>query len=174
MKAKQISQVVLIAILLLATASIFYHQFNKEKEVIAAKVGHNSPNFKLKDIEGVEHSLSEFQGKGVVVNFWATYCPPCEKEMPILEAGYQKYKNQGVDFVGINTGEPTRLVNQFVSKHNTSFLNLLDRGGIVVKKYQIQNLPTTVFINSKGELMDIIYGELSEEKLEAGIDLIKQ
>ncbi len=159
--------------LVLVTMFVFYAEFFREKEVDAAKVGRVSPGFTLKDGNGVEHSLSDYRGKGVIINFWATYCPPCEEEMPYLERAYKQYKNQGIEILGINADEPTRLVNQFASAKNLSFPILLDRNGVVVEKYQVQNLPITFVVDGNGEIVKIVYGELSEEKIAEFVELIK-
>ncbi|MGE8077465.1 thiol-disulfide oxidoreductase ResA [Peribacillus loiseleuriae] len=170
---KLIFRLVLSSILLSAVGYVSYSEFFKGKEVTAAKVGSVAPDFSLKNLNGTEKTLTDYRGKGVLINFWATYCPPCKKEMPYLENAYQKYKEQGVEILAVNVTEPTRLVNQFISQKNITFPILLDRDGLVLDKYQVQNLPITFFINSKGEIMNKVSGELTEEKIEEGLELIK-
>lgn len=172
-KAKFITRLVLASIMLIATVYVIYSELFKEKEVVAAEVGSIAPDFTLKNIDGTNQQLSDYRGKGVVLNFWATYCPPCEKEMPYLEKAYQKYKDQGIEILAVDTGEPTMLVNQFVSRKNLTFPILLDRDGLVIDQYQVQNLPITIFINSKGEIIEKVSGELTQEKIEEGFESIK-
>ena len=172
-KATFIARLVLASILLIATGYVFYIEVFKGKEVVAAKVGSTAPDFTLKSLDGTERTLSDYRGKGIVLNFWATYCPPCEKEMPYLEKAYQKYKDQGVEILAVDVAEPTRLVNQFVSQKNITFPILLDRDELMIEQYQVQNLPITFFINSNGEIIDKVSGELTEEKIKEGFELIK-
>ena len=93
--------------------------------------------------------------------------------MPYLEKAYQKYKDQGVEILAVDVAEPTRLVNQFVSQKNITFPILLDRDELMIEQYQVQNLPITFFINSNGEIIDKVSGELTEEKIKEGFELIK-
>ncbi|WP_338448905.1 thiol-disulfide oxidoreductase ResA [Niallia oryzisoli] len=168
-----VTRILLISILFITTGYVLYQELFKEEKTIAAEVGNISPDFTLSDLDGKEHTLADNQGKGVVINFWATYCPPCEKEMPYLENAYQTYKDQGIEILAVNAAEPTILVNQYVSRKKLTFPILLDRNGQVLENYQVQNLPTTFFINAKGEVVKKVLGELSEEKLEEGLQLIK-
>lgn len=172
-KAHFVTRLVLASILLLASGYVIYSELFAEKKVVAAKVGSVAPDFTLKNIDGTEQALSDDRSNGIVLNFWATYCPPCEKEMPLLEKAYQKYKDKGIEILAVDVAEPTPIVNHFVSQKNVTFPILLDRDGIVAEDYQVQNLPITFFINSKGEIIEKVSGELTEEKIEQGIELIK-
>lgn len=100
----------------------------------------------------------------IIVNFWATYCPPCEREMPAFEAAYPHLQGNGVELYVINVEEPTKLVNQFLSKFKLSFPVLLDRDGVMKDQYQIVALPTTLFIKD-GEVVHVVKGEITEEQL---------
>lgn len=159
--------------MLFAIGYVVYSELFKEKEVVAANVGSIGPDFTLKNLDGTEQALTDYRGKGVIIHFWATYCPPCKKEMPYLEKAYQKYKGQGVELVAVNVAEPTLLVNQFVSRKKLTFPILLDREGIIAEQYQVHNLPITFFINSKGKIIEKVSGELTQEKIEAGFESIK-
>ncbi|WP_052737915.1 thiol-disulfide oxidoreductase ResA [Bacillus sp. SA1-12] len=173
MKTILIVRLSFLSILIIAAVYVFYNEVFKEQEVVAAKVGYTAPDFTLKHLDRIEQTLSDHGGKGIVLNFWATYCPPCEKEMPYLENAYQKYKNQGVDILAVNVAEPTLLVNQYVTNKNLTFQILLDRDGVVAEQYQVQNLPITFFIDSNGEIIDKVSGELTEAKLKKGIEMIQ-
>lgn len=171
-KWNRTTHMALLSMLVLVTMFVLYAEIFQKNEVEAAKVGRVSPEFTLKDGDGVKHSLSDYRGKGVIINFWATYCPPCEKEMPYLERAYKQYKHQGIEILAINVGEPTVVVKQFASAKNLSFPMLLDRDGVVVEKYQVQNLPITFVVDDNGEIVKIVYGELSEEKIDECVELI--
>ena len=119
----------------------------------------------MKDLEGNEVKLEDYRGKGVLLNFWATYCPPCEKEMPYLESAYKDYKDKGIEILAVDVGEPRILVNQFVSKKELSFPVLLDWNGDTADLYEVHTLPVTFLINEEGEITEKISGELTEENI---------
>lgn len=129
-------------------------------------------DFTLQDLEGKEISLSDFKGKGVIVNFWATYCPPCEKEMPYLNNVYQAYKDKGIEILAVNAKEPRILVSPFVEEKNLSFPILLDRTGTTVDQYKILNLPITFFIDEDGVIIEKFSGELTEKKIRSSVERI--
>ena len=90
--------------------------------------------------------------RGLYLIFWATYCPPCEKEMPLLEKAYQKYKDEELTVLAVDVAEPTSDCQSLCFSKKLTFPILLDRDGLVAENYQVQNLPITFFINSKGEI----------------------
>jgi thiol-disulfide isomerase/thioredoxin len=104
------------------------------------------------------------QRGSIIINFWATYCPPCEREMPAVEAAYPSLQEKGIDLYAINVEEPTKLVNHYLSKFDLSFPILLDRDGEVKDHFHIMALPTTLFIKD-GEVVQTVKGELTEEQL---------
>lgn len=126
-------------------------------------------DFTLEDLEGNQLSLEDYKGKGMVVNFWATYCPPCKKELPYFEKIYQEYGSQGVEVVAINVGEPLIAVNSFLSKNKVSFPILLDQDQQATEAFKIITLPVTLFINSEGEIVEKINGEASEQMLRENV-----
>lgn len=99
-----------------------------------------------------------------IINFWATYCPPCEREMPAFEAAYETLQAQNIELYAINVEEPTRLVNQYLTKFDLSFPILLDRDGKLKENYEILTLPTTLFIQD-GNVIHTVKGELTEQQL---------
>lgn len=163
----------IILILLMAISYAFHNTLTNKKEVVASEVGSTAPEFTLKDLAGIERTLSNYQGKGIVLNFWATYCPPCKKEMPYLEEAYKQYKDKGIEILAVNVGEPTRLANQFVKNRDLTLPILLDRNQVVADAYQVINLPTTFFIDEHGEIVERVSGELTPEKIKESIKLIK-
>lgn len=170
---KPFVSLVLAAVLLSASGYALYLQFFHKQEAFAASVGSRAPDFTLKNLKGEDQSLSDLKGKGVILTFWATYCPPCEKEMPLLEKTFQEFKGKGIEILAVNTAEPTVLVNQFISQKGLNFSVLLDRDETVLRQYQVQNLPITIFINSEGEIVKKVSGELTEEELEKQIKRMK-
>lgn len=114
----------------------------------------NKP-FKAADfiLEGEDektYQLSRLRGKVVVLNFWATWCPPCRLEMPSMERAWKKLKGKGVIFLGINVGENRDTIFEFFSQYPVSFPLPMDLDGKVIKQYPVTGLPTTYIINPEG------------------------
>src|SRR5690606_22088147 len=107
-----------------------------------------------------------YEGKVLLVNFWGTYCPPCVKEMPAIQAMYDKYKDQGFEVLGINMDESTVTVQSFVSSLDLDFPILMDKN-VVRKQYGVTAYPSTFFINEKGKIVAIKQGEMDEQYLES-------
>jgi len=113
-----------------------------------------APDFMLPDIDGTEHRLSEFHGKVVMLNFWASWCPPCRREMPSLQRLYEKYRSQGLVVVAINQWEDPDLVFEFIGRLDLepSFPVLLDHESKVAEHYRVQGLPTTFVLDRDGKI----------------------
>ncbi|MFH2102486.1 MAG: TlpA disulfide reductase family protein [Chloroflexota bacterium] len=108
-----------------------------------------APNFSLPNLDGDLISLSAQRGQVVVINFWATWCPPCRAEMPALQRIYSEYQDRGLIVLAINLTSQDRLnaINPFIQNNNLTFPILLDQEGIVSHLYKVTALPTTFFIN---------------------------
>ena len=126
-------------------------------------------DFTLSDLEGKTWTLSALRGKVVLVNFWATWCPPCQKEMPDLEALYKKYKDQGLVVLAL-TDEENAKVQPFIASRKVTYPILLDTGGAVAKSLQVDGLPKSFVYNREGALvtqsMDMRTGHQFEEMLD--------
>jgi len=109
-----------------------------------------APEFSLKNEDGKVFKLSDYKGKLVIINFWATWCPPCRYEMPAMERAWKKLKGKGVVLLAINVGEDENTIFEFTAKYPMTFPILLDRKGEVVKKYKVTGLPTTYIISTDG------------------------
>lgn len=125
------------------------------------------PGFILPDLAGEFHNTSELNGNPAVINFWATWCRPCEEEMPLLQSYAEKY--QVVSFIGVNSGEEAALVEPFINKYDITFSIWLDADKEVTEKMQIIGLPTTYFIDSSGTIKAIHLGQLSPELLDQNL-----
>lgn len=121
--------------------------------------------FNLVNLDGESVALSDFLGNAVMVNFWATWCPPCRAEMPLI----QEYAaaNQGqLVVLAINAGEENHTVQDFVDSQNFEDVNfLLDLTNSVADLYRVPGLPTSLFIDAEGLLQGIHIGELDEDLL---------
>lgn len=112
-----------------------------------------APSFELKDIDGNVHRLSDYRGKVVIVNFWATWCPPCRFELPSMEKLWQATQNDGVILLAINLGEDEDTIFTFTSDYAVSFPLLMDRDSSVTKKYSVLGIPTSFVIGPRGRII---------------------
>ena len=113
----------------------------------------SAPSLVLADIRGVEHSLEQYRGKVVVVNFWATWCPPCVEELPSLENAWQRYRQQGLVVLAVS-GEESDVVTSFLERlpSDITFPVLIDGGMKSGNRWQIRGLPTTVVVDRSGDV----------------------
>ncbi len=116
-------------------------------------------NFTLLSLtEANEMSLEDFKGKGVVLNFWATWCGPCREEMPLFEEVWKKYKDKGVVFLGIDVMDDKDNASKFLETIGITYPNLYDPSGQVSTKYKVIALPATFFIDKEGNIVAKNYG----------------
>ena len=141
----------------------------------AQTAGDTAPAFTLKTLAGDSVSLSDFKGHPVVINFWATWCPPCRDEMPVMVAAYRAHKDSGLIILAVNGRDQetsTRAVRRFVAEFQVSFPVLLDEHGNVRKRYRLRGLPTSVFIGADGLVRSLIIGPFTPEAFEAHLSEI--
>lgn len=131
-------------------------------------------NFKLNTLDGKEISLNDFKGKKVFLNFWATWCPPCRQEMPELEKLYQESKDSDLVILTINLGEDAKTVKSFMDKNNYNFNIALDLDQDVAIKYNIVSIPTSIFIDSEGNLVSKKIGPMTLEEMKAFVTAPKK
>ena len=132
--------------------------------------GEPAPDFTLLSAEGERVALSDFRGKTVVLNFWATWCPPCRAEMPELQAVWEE-RGEGEDLVvlAVDVGERADEVMAFVENFGLTFPVALDVDGSVADHYGLPGLPSTFFIDAEGVLRSQVLGPVFGDLLEAGI-----
>jgi peroxiredoxin len=144
-------------------------------ETSAPQVGFAAPDFTLNTPAGESLTLSEFRGQAVLINLWATWCPPCRAEMPTIEKIYQEYKDQGLAVLAINTtyqDDPFAIM-PFVEEHSLTFPILLDETGEVSNAYQLRSLPSSYFIGRNGIIKQVVIGgPMSEALLHTRIEEI--
>lgn len=129
------------------------------------------PDISVRDIDGNPIALQDLTGKPLVINLWATWCPPCRREMPVLAAAQQA--NSEIRFVFVNQGEGQALVEKFLAQQDLSLSNnLLDTGGRLGQAVGSLSLPTTLFYSADGLLKNNHLGELSHASLKHALRLI--
>jgi cytochrome c biogenesis protein CcmG/thiol:disulfide interchange protein DsbE len=137
----------------------------------APAVGHPAPDFSLTTAAGQTFKLSELRGTPVVLNFWATWCPPCRAELPELQAASQRLAGQ-VAVVGVNQAETPAEVQSFVEKLGLSFTIPLDQSADVSRLYRVRSLPTTFFIDRSGIIRQMQIGPVTEATLAQSLKTI--
>lgn len=135
-------------------------------ELPELKTGSPAPDFQLTGLDGQTGRLSDYRGRAVVINFWASWCAPCKNEMPLLQKYSQKY-SPGLVVLGINSQESARIAGEFVKEMGVSFPVYLDESGKTGADYQVRGFPTTFFVDAQGVLRTLHIGELDEEQLTA-------
>jgi len=134
---------------------------------VPVAVDYAAPVLTLADLAGKEHSLVDYHGQVVLVNLWATWCPPCKAEMPTLEAFYQAHQGDGFVTLAINDGDPTDAVATFVQEYNLTFPVLLDpRYQATDHAFKTQNLPSSFVIDREGNVRLRWVGEIDRASLE--------
>lgn len=130
-----------------------------------------APDFNLKDQYGVTHSLENYKGKVIFLNFWATWCPPCKKEMPDVESIYKEYGENKKDVIilGINS-EKENEVKKFLKDKGYTFPTLIDENSEVMRKYFIQAFPTSFVIDKEGNVYGYVMGGLTKEQIKQVIE----
>ena len=129
--------------------------------------GSEAPDFQLKDLQGNIVRLSTLRGKTVVLHFWATWCPHCLSEMPLLENADRELVAHGAQVLAINLGEPHRKVERYAKEHGLKLTILLDSRGKAAQAFGVVGLPATVVIDREGRLAgQIDMGSLNLDALE--------
>lgn len=134
-------------------------------------------DFELVDQYGNIHKLSDYKGKTVFINFWATWCPPCRIEMPHIEELYKEYNYNKDDIVILGIANPggqeksTEGIKNFLSEEGYTFPSVFDESGAVFRKYNVSALPTTYMINKDGKIYGKVSASLTKEQMES---IIKQ
>lgn len=144
-----------------------------QTEEVGLAVGDTAPDFALKTLHNEQIRLSDLRGKPVIVNFWATWCPPCQREMPDLEKFYTDYQSH-VEFLSVHlTSQDSReKVAPFMEQYGITFPVVLDAKGKILKLYNIQTIPTTYILDKNGIIRKKVLGPLTYKQLQETIALL--
>jgi peroxiredoxin len=130
-------------------------------------VGMQAEDFSLIDLEGKPQSLSQYRGKIVLVNFWATWCKPCTTEMPAMQSSFDKLRDKGFVVLAINELEDDAKVREHIKQYGHTFPVLMDRDNKVANQFGVFGLPVSVFIDQEGRVQEYIKGGLlTEQKID--------
>lgn len=158
------SQILSISLLLLGLVWIgitaVFFDIPSDRGIPMPKEGFLAPEINLQSIDGITVQLSDLRGQAIMVNFWASWCPPCKTEMPAMQNVFDTYKDQGFVILAVNATHQDNAVMavQFTEEYNLSFPILLDENGSVTASYQIHSFPTSFFIDTEGLVKEITIG----------------
>ncbi len=134
--------------------------------------GTPAPDFQLATLEGEMVTLADYRGQTVMINFWATWCPPCRSEMPDMEQIYQEGKTQDIVVLAVNMQEAKEPVQAFIDKYGLTFPVLLDTSGEISQKFGVQSLPTSLFIDPEGNVSSFSVGALNKSAISKRLALV--
>lgn len=142
----------------------------------SSDVGRAAPDFLLQTADGGELRLSDLRGKPVLVNFWASWCAPCRKEMPEIVRAYKEHRDDGLEVVAIDLQENADVVREFADEYGMEFHVAIDRTGQVATAWRIggpvEGIPSSYFIDSNGVVRGRYFGPMTEEELASQLKAI--
>jgi cytochrome c biogenesis protein CcmG/thiol:disulfide interchange protein DsbE len=139
----------------------------------APQAGFLAPDFTLETLDGDTITLSDLRGRAVLLNFWATWCPPCRAEMPAFQQAYADYEDQGFVIVAVNAIQQDSLpaIEEFRGEYSLTFPIVLDADGSASRSYQVRSMPTSFFIDPDGIISEVVIGgPIAEALIRARIE----
>lgn len=191
MKKKIFGLLLIVALIAIALTNIVKSKLADDQKVdtsstqVSAQINEKSglaenqiaPDFKLKTLDGKEVKLSDYRGKKVILNFWATWCPPCKEEIPQMEQYYKKQaKEDHVEILAVNltkADKDKKYIQEFAKSYDITYPILLDEEGKQQEQYEIVTIPTTYFIDAKGKIQKKIIGPMDQKMMSQAITTLK-
>lgn len=171
----------LVVLIIIISGLLFVFKSNKDNDITHASGtrlltqlnGKPAPRFRLLDMDEKAHTLADYKGQPVIVNFWATWCPPCREEIPSMNRAWSKIKDEGIAMLAINVGESSDEVVTFTGEYPIDFTVLFDESGMVSMKWPVKGLPTTFVVDPDGNL---VYQAVGEREWDADeiLDAVRQ
>lgn len=156
--------------LILSVAWILMSRIPEQSDPSAAppapRTGFRAPDFTLATLGGETVTLSDLQGQAVLINFWATWCPPCRAELPAIQAAYERYADQGLVVLAVDMAESPQTVAAFAQRFGLSFPIPLDRDGQVANQYRVRAIPTSFFVDREGVVRSVFTGPMNGPLIE--------
>jgi len=146
---------IMIAMLLLSNLALAEMPLPKG---VIKQDGRDAPALKLLDLDGKSFDLKKSRGRWVFVHFWATWCGPCRREMPLINEVWSTFENSDLEFVLVNTAETEDIVFEFIGIAAPDMMSLMDTDGLVTEKWQPRGLPSTYFVDPQGRVKYLALG----------------
>lgn len=175
-------QILVLATLLVGSLFIWFTRVPPEPRPVTAahaqsvvalaapRVDHLAPDFTLRDLSGTPVNLAELRGQVVLINVWATWCPPCRAEMPMIQAAYEQYAPAGFTVLAVNQREAQATVAAYMQADGYSFPALLDDDGAVSALYQVRVLPSSFFVDRNGIIRAVYRGPLARSVIAGTVE----
>ncbi len=140
----------------------------------APQPNHRAPDFALRSLDGSVVRLSDLRGQVLLINVWATWCPPCRAEMPVIQAAYEQYADQGFTVLAVNLREDPRLIAGFMNQYGLTFPTLLDHDGAVSAAYRATVLPSSFFVDRQGVIRAVYRGPMPRSVIAGTVEQLLQ
>lgn len=173
-KTKTIIQSIVTLLILIAIGFIIYVSIHKDGNKVI-KVGMDAPKFELQTLDGKTVKLTDYKGKGLILNFWGTWCKPCKEEMPDLNEMHKQYKSKNVEVLTIHVRDNKQQIHQFFSglKEKVDLPVAIDGEQAVMEAYNANDLPNTYIIDKNGKIVAHHKGQMSKTDIENYMNQVK-
>jgi len=148
----------------------------EQQLTVGLEKGNLAPDFELKTIEGKAIALSSLRGKKLILNMWATWCPPCRQEMPDMEKFYTNHKIEGSEILAVNLTQAEKSRNDvptFIKDYGITFPVIMDENGDVARLYKVSSIPATFIIDTQGVIREKIVGPMTYDSMKKMLGTIK-
>jgi cytochrome c biogenesis protein CcmG, thiol:disulfide interchange protein DsbE len=164
-----ITRVITILVLFVAAIAMLYTVVTfKKDDTVVLKTGQAAPDFTVQTLDGKTVKLSDYKGKVVMLNFWATWCEDCRTEMPELIKTYEEHKDQGLVILGVDIKESQAAVKTFADTNDVNYPIVMDKdGAVALDEYKVKPIPTTFFIDRDGVLRNKTEAPMTKEYMES-------
>jgi len=149
----RIDKLLPMAVVLILTYFLNIQAVSAAQTMTEVKAKPAAPNFRLEDQEGRFVQLTDYKGKVVIINFWATWCPPCRKEMPSMQRAWEKLQKEDIAMLAINVGEDSDAIFAFTAEYPVEFPLLMDKTSGVSREWRVRGLPSTYVIDPQGRII---------------------
>ena len=136
-------------------------------------IGRKAPGFLADSINGKPVSLSNYPESPIILNFWASWCPPCRDETPHFEKIWRLYKEKDVVVIGINVQDDLNSANEYISEFDVTFINGMDKNGRIMVDYGVTGLPVTFFLDREGMIIGRWVGSIGASSLESRVEALE-
>ena len=164
-----------VALLVLLGSQILAPAQSQTNSGTSPLLGHPAPDFTLAALSSrpaPSVHLASLKGKPVMLNFWASWCVPCQHEAPLLQATWQRVQSQGIIFLGIDFQDDHSQGLNFLHTYGITYPNVVDPDGSVTISYGVTGVPETIFLNRSGVIVSHVIGELTEQTMQSNLQMI--